>query len=478
MSANLKSQLSQIQCELNSQPRTKPYLIGISGGSGGGKTSVANLIHKSLGRDNSLLFSMDTYYKDLTPEQEENLSNYNFDSPEALDLDLLYEHLYDLMQWKKIKMPTYDFATNKRQEKTIELTPTKVIIFEGILAFYDKRMRDLMDLKLFIDLDDDIRLSRRIYRDIISRGRKMETVLERYHKFVKTAYNNFIKPTKEYADIIIPRGGSNTIAIDLINYHLKYLIGNVEFKNDKGQIIEKKNDEENKKLVKKNLIKEEFYDKNTIKNLTKKDVFHENNNFCLVNKDEEDMFLDMFKNYLNNEQFQYFDLYMDIYIKKIKECIEENDLIIISHDDQTKIDSMIKEKLKQNKTINIFYFIPILFGNAKKKHLNIFKYLDSIEQIEKIKIISVFGENEAINDINIDINKNKFIYKCIYSGEKINNYNIYIENYGFYSKTDEENSNNLISFSEDNFERRLFELIEADKKKDSLSIIYNYQEEE
>ena len=478
MSANLKSQLSQIQCELNSQPRTKPYLIGISGGSGGGKTSVANLIHKSLGRDNSLLFSMDTYYKDLTPEQEENLSNYNFDSPEALDLDLLYEHLYDLMQWKKIKMPTYDFATNKRQEKTIELTPTKVIIFEGILAFYDKRMRDLMDLKLFIDLDDDIRLSRRIYRDIISRGRKMETVLERYHKFVKTAYNNFIKPTKEYADIIIPRGGSNTIAIDLINYHLKYLIGNVEFKNDKGQIIEKKNDEENKKLVKKNLIKEEFYDKNTIKNLTKKDVFHENNNFCLVNKDEEDMFLDMFKNYLNNEQFQYFDLYMDIYIKKIKECIEENDLIIISHDDQTKIDSMIKEKLKQNKNINIFYFIPILFGNAKKKHLNIFKYLDGIEQIEKIKIISVFGENEAINDINIDINKNKFIYKCIYSGEKINNYNIYIENYGFYSKTDEENSNNLISFSEDNFERRLFELIEADKKKDSLSIIYNYQEEE
>ena len=478
MSANLKSQLSQIQCELNSQPRTKPYLIGISGGSGGGKTSVANLIHKSLGRDNSLLFSMDTYYKDLTPEQEENLSNYNFDSPEALDLDLLYEHLYDLMQWKKIKMPTYDFATNKRQEKTIELTPTKVIIFEGILAFYDKRMRDLMDLKLFIDLDDDIRLSRRIYRDIISRGRKLETVLERYHKFVKTAYNNFIKPTKEYADIIIPRGGSNTIAIDLINYHLKYLLGNVEFKNDKGQIIEKKSDEENKKLVKNNLIKEEFYDKKTIINLTKKDVFHDNNNFCLVNKDEEDMFLDMFKNYLNNEQFQYFDLYMDIYIKKIKECIEENDLIIISHDDQTKIDSMIKEKLKQNKNINIFYFIPILFGNAKKKHLNIFKYLDSIEQIEKIKIISVFGENETIKDINIDINKNKFIYKCIYSGEKINNYNIYIENYGFYSKTEEENSNNLISFSEDNFERRLFELIEADKKKDSLSIIYNYQEEE
>jgi len=472
--SSLSSQLSQLKQELNSKTRSKPYLIGISGGSGGGKTSVANLIHKSLGRDYSLLFSMDTYYKDLTPEQEKDLSNYNFDSPEALDLDLLYQHLNDLMQWKKIQMPTYDFATNKRQEKTIELTPAKVIIFEGILAFYDKRMRDLMDLKIFIDLDDDIRLSRRIYRDIISRGRKMETVLERYHKFVKTAYNNFIKPTKEYADIIIPRGGSNTIAIDLINYHLKYLIGNVKFKNDKGDIVEKKDDEENKKLIKQNFMVEEFYSKETIEGLSKKDIFNENDEFCLVNKDEEDMFLDMFKNYLKNNQYQYFDLYMDIYIKKIKECIDENDLIIISNDDQNKIDLMIKEKLKKNKSINIVYFIPILFTNAKRKHLKIFKYLNNIEHIDTIKLISVFSEQNPIYEIK----NHKFIFKCIYSGKKMENYYIYIENYGFYSKTDEENSNNLISFSEDNFERRLFELIEADKKKDNLSMIYKYLEDE
>ena len=472
--SSLSSQLSQLKQELNSKTRSKPYLIGISGGSGGGKTSVANLIHKSLGRDYSLLFSMDTYYKDLTPEQEKDLSNYNFDSPEALDLDLLYQHLNDLMQWKKIQMPTYDFATNKRQEKTIELIPAKVIIFEGILAFYDKRMRDLMDLKIFIDLDDDIRLSRRIYRDIISRGRKMETVLERYHKFVKTAYNNFIKPTKEYADIIIPRGGSNTIAIDLINYHLKYLIGNVKFKNDKGDIVEKKDDEENKKLIKQNFMVEEFYSKETIEGLSKKDIFNENEEFCLVNKDEEDMFLDMFKNYLKNNQYQYFDLYMDIYIKKIKECIDENDLIIISNDDQNKIDLMIKEKLKKNKSINIVYFIPILFTNAKRKHLKIFKYLNNIEHIDTIKLISVFSEQNPIYEIK----NHKFIFKCIYSGKKMENYYIYIENYGFYSKTDEENSNNLISFSEDNFERRLFELIEADKKKDNLSMIYKYLEDE
>ena len=140
--------------------RDRPYLIGISGGSGGGKTSVANVLHRCLGQENCLLFSMDTYYKDLTPEQEKNLSNY--------DLDLLSEHLSALMQWKSIEMPTYDFNTNKRQKETLHLNPNKFIIFEGILAFHDKRMRDLMDLKLFIDLDDDIRLSRRIYRDIIS----------------------------------------------------------------------------------------------------------------------------------------------------------------------------------------------------------------------------------------------------------------------------------------------------------------------
>ena len=186
------------------------------------------------------------------------------------------------------------------------------------------------------------------------------------------------------------------------------------------------------------------------------------------------MFLDMFKNYLKNNQYQYFDLYMDIYIKKIKECIDENDLIIISNDDQNKIDLMIKEKLKKNKSINIVYFIPILFTNAKRKHLKIFKYLNNIEHIDTIKLISVFSEQNPIYEIK----NHKFIFKCIYSGKKMENYYIYIENYGFYSKTDEENSNNLISFSEDNFERRLFELIEADKKKDNLSMIYKYLEDE
>ena len=477
MSSGLNNLINLIN-DSQAKERNRPYLIGISGGSGGGKTSVANLIHKSLGTYDSLLFSMDTYYKDLTPEQERNLSNYNFDSPEALDLDLLYTHLNDLMHWKKIQMPTYDFSTNKRKQYTEQIKPAKVIIFEGILAFYDKRMRDLMDLKLFIDLDDDIRLSRRIYRDIISRGREMETVLERYHKFVKTAYNNFIKPTKEYADIIIPRGGSNTIAVDLINYHLKYLVQNVTFKNDKDEIIENKYI---KKIVinESTIRREEFYHPDTIAGLGKEDIFCEEQSQCLVQKEEENMFLEMFKNYLRNEQSQYFDLYIDIYLEKIKAEYKQDDLILFSRDDQSKIELKVKDRIKklknEEKTFNIFYFIPLLFEKLDSKEEKIIGFLKEIKEIDTIKIVSIFADK---NSRNIFVDDFNIIMKAIYSGDKVTNYKIFIENGGYLIKMDDENSDNLVSLSVDNFEERFLRLIESDKKKDNLSIINNYKEEE
>ena len=203
------------------QFRNKPYLIGIAGGSGSGKTSVANIIFKYLGTSECLLFSMDTYYKDLTEEQQKNISEYNFDHPDALDFELLNKHINSLMNWESINMPTYDFTTSSRKEETVKLYPNKIIIFEGILAFHDKKIRDLMDIKIFVDLDGDIRLSRRIYRDIIDRGREMKTVIQRYHKFVKPAFEIFIKPTRKFADIIIPKGGENTNAIDIICQHIK-----------------------------------------------------------------------------------------------------------------------------------------------------------------------------------------------------------------------------------------------------------------
>lgn len=144
-----------------------PYLIGIAGASGSGKTSVANIILKYVGRSNCLIFSMDSYYKELSEEEMAHVSEYNFDSPDALDFDLLSMHLNSLMNRQSIEMPIYSFAMNKRENKTQYITPNKIIIFEGILAFYDKRIRDKMNMKIFVDLDRDICLSRRSKKYII-----------------------------------------------------------------------------------------------------------------------------------------------------------------------------------------------------------------------------------------------------------------------------------------------------------------------
>ena len=461
----------KINENLNKKFRDRPYLIGITGGSGGGKTSVANVLYRCLGIENCLLFSMDTYYKNLTPEQEKDLNNYNFDTPDALDLDLLSEHLTSLMNWKSIEMPTYDFATNKRQEETIHLKPNKFIIFEGILAFHDKRMRDLMDLKLFIDLDDDIRLSRRIYRDIISRGRKMKDVIERYHKFVKPAYNTFIKPTKAYADIIIPRGGSNTIAIDLINYYLKYKLSNIFPENIQSFIIdklnnseEKKNDEEKKENVKeeedyviKKVVLKELLKKDNIELVKNEDIFDEK--ICLIEPSEKKLYFNIFINYLLGKKIQYFDLYLDIFTKKIG-CIVKKDIIIFINNEFKNVESIINKRIKLNKneTFKVYIYAPILleFSEKLKQFIN---YLKDKKEVNTISIISIFLKKDLIEQYD----KDKIEFKSIYCGSAVDNYHDFIENGGYYSKMEGEYSNNLVSFSENNFEGKLAQSIEMNK---------------
>ena len=465
------SENEKINENLNKKFRDRPYLIGITGGSGGGKTSVANVLYRCLGIENCLLFSMDTYYKNLTPEQEKDLNNYNFDTPDALDLDLLSEHLTSLMNWKSIEMPTYDFATNKRQEETIHLKPNKFIIFEGILAFHDKRMRDLMDLKLFIDLDDDIRLSRRIYRDIISRGRKMKDVIERYHKFVKPAYNTFIKPTKAYADIIIPRGGSNTIAIDLINYYLKYKLSNIFPENIQSFIIDKLNNSEEKKIdeeKKENVKEEEDYviKKVVLKELLKKDnielvknedIFDEK--ICLIEPSEKKLYFNIFINYLLGKKIQYFDLYLDIFTKKIG-CIVKKDIIIFINNEFKNVESIINKRIKLNKNeiFKVYIYAPILleFSEKLKQFIN---YLKDKKEVNTISIISIFLKKDLIEQYD----KDKIEFKSIYCGSAVDNYHDFIENGGYYSKMEGEYSNNLVSFSENNFEGKLAQSIEMNK---------------
>ena len=468
------SENAKIKENLTPKLRDRPYLIGITGGSGGGKTSVANVLYRCLGIENCLLFSMDTYYKNLTPEQEKNLNNYNFDTPDALDLDLLSEHLTSLMNWKSIEMPTYDFATNKRQEETVHLKPNKFIIFEGILAFHDKRMRDLMDLKLFIDLDDDIRLSRRIYRDIISRGRKMKDVIERYHKFVKPAYNTFIKPTKAYADIIIPRGGSNTIAIDLINYYLKYKLSNIFPENIQSFIIdkldnskEKKIDDEEKKenvkekeeddYVIKKVVLKELLKKDNIELVKNEDIFDEK--VCLIDPSEKKLFFNIFINYLLGKKFQYFDLYLDIFTKKISSIVK-NDIIIFINNEFKNVESIINKKIKLNKneSFKVYIYVPLLLEHSEKLKRFI-DFLKDKKEVNTISIVSIFLKKDIIEQYNTD----KIEFNSIYCGTAVDNYHDFIENGGYYSKMEGEYSNNLVSFSENNFEGRLAQSIEMNK---------------
>ncbi|RKP03604.1 hypothetical protein CXG81DRAFT_9250 [Caulochytrium protostelioides] len=199
-----------------------PYLLGIAGGSASGKTSVAKKILRDLGIPWVILMSMDSFYKSLVPEQLERAARdeYNFDHPDAFDYDLLYETLLKLKQGVKVDVPIYDFVTHSRLPRTKTMYGGSVVIFEGILALYDPRVRALMDMTVFVDTDADIRLARRLKRDISERGRTPLSVLAQYQKFVKPAYDEHIHLTMRHADIIVPRGLANRQALDLIAKHV------------------------------------------------------------------------------------------------------------------------------------------------------------------------------------------------------------------------------------------------------------------
>merc|ERR1712156_1152157 len=199
------------------------FVIGICGGSASGKTTVAKKIIKSLNIDWVTLLSMDSFYKVLSEESHElaALNEYNFDHPDAFDFELLVKTLRRLKAGKRVEVPIYNFVTHRRETKTTSMYGANVLIFEGILAFHDKEVLDLLDLKVFVDTDPDIRLCRRLKRDISARGRDMKSVLEQYDRHVKPAFDYYIAPSMSHADIIVPRGGENEVAINLIVHHVQ-----------------------------------------------------------------------------------------------------------------------------------------------------------------------------------------------------------------------------------------------------------------
>ncbi|MBO6571609.1 MAG: uridine kinase [Balneola sp.] len=195
---------------------TKPLIIGVAGGSGSGKTTVVSTISKTLGTNKHLLLQHDSYYRDLKHLPFEERIKHNFDHPASLETELLIRHINALVEGYPIEVPQYDFSKHIRKEQTTAVTPKEVILIDGILIFSEPELLELMDVKIFVDTDDDIRLLRRLKRDINERGRSVESVMEQYQKFVRPMHLEFVQPSKRYADVIIPRGGKNKVALDMV----------------------------------------------------------------------------------------------------------------------------------------------------------------------------------------------------------------------------------------------------------------------
>lgn len=194
----------------------KPFVIGVAGGSGSGKTTVVRRIVDSLGDDQVSLIEHDRYYRDRGDLRLEERAALNYDHPDSLETDLLVEHVNALKSGLAVRVPVYDFARHARTAETITVQPRRAIIVEGILIFTDAALRGLMDVKVFVDTDDDTRFIRRLQRDLSERGRTVASVIEQYLGTVKPMHLEFVEPSKRYADVIIPLGGQNTVAIDLL----------------------------------------------------------------------------------------------------------------------------------------------------------------------------------------------------------------------------------------------------------------------
>ena len=200
---------------------SRPLIIGLVGGSGSGKTTVARAILDALGGVDAAFIDQDAYYKDLHTLSLEERAKVNFDHPESLDNDLLIAHLTSLANGVAIDKPTYDFAHHTRADKTIRVEPRDVILVDGILLFVDERVRRLLDIKIFVDVPDDIRFIRRMKRDIAERGRTVESIIEQYLTTVRPMHLEFVEPSKRYADLILPEGGHNMIGIEMIQTRVR-----------------------------------------------------------------------------------------------------------------------------------------------------------------------------------------------------------------------------------------------------------------
>jgi uridine kinase len=201
-----------------------PIVIGIAGGTGSGKTTVANTILQRVGANRIVYLPHDAYYRDLSDLPPIQRAQINFDHPDSLETNLMIEHVNRLKNWQSIELPVYDFTRHCRTNKYLHIEPQPIIVVEGILIYAEKALRDLFNIKLFVDTDADIRFIRRLQRDITERGRTTESVVRQYLSTVRPMHLEFVEPSKRYADVIIPEGGLNTVALDMVIAHIEAML--------------------------------------------------------------------------------------------------------------------------------------------------------------------------------------------------------------------------------------------------------------
>lgn len=208
----------------SSMKHVDPLIIGIAGGSGSGKTTVVQTILQRVGADQIAFLQHDSYYKDLSGLPPAQHDAINFDHPDSIETDLLIQHIACLREGKSVQVPIYDFSTDRRTGKTFTVEPRRVILVEGILIFTEAKLREMFNIKIFVDTDADLRFIRRLERDIKERGRTTESVIEQYQHTVRPMHLEFVEPSKRYADVIIPQGGFNSAAMDMVVARIEALL--------------------------------------------------------------------------------------------------------------------------------------------------------------------------------------------------------------------------------------------------------------
>ena len=395
---------------LGAEIKFTPILIGICGGSASGKTTAASYITNFVGEENCLLFSLDNYFFGPNDEERKHIEDYNFDRPEALDLDLAYQHLLELKEGKTIDMPVYSFNVSKRMDYTQKVSPKKVIIFEGIFSFCEKKIRDLMDIKLFFDLDSDIRLSRRIIRDISDRSRVIKTVIERYFRFVKPAFDIYILPTKKYADFVIQQDNLSSLPIEIVSHNI--------IANDlhiKKELVDKMRRKESIFIIQEDFDNKKYFFDPKIEELS------------VVNSEKDiKKFNKIIYHVIYKLKIAYFSIYcnsiVDYLLKQHKIKNKENLRSVFVEITDINDIKKLKEKIKKEEKFIVSIFEP----NLIQRNQDLENYLKNLfEELKdyniQYEILTVYMTHKTFKEINNLLTNAgvKINYITVYFGDNL-----------------------------------------------------------